>query len=361
MRTFTCTCGNRVFFENDQCVACQRALSWCPTCESITAVEVIEGASCQCVNCESLLSKCWNNFHEGVCNRSVLAGTGDSSSGHLLCDYCRFNDTIPDLSVEGNHELWFRLEKAKRRLLYTLDLLDLPYGRAEDGFTTALSFDFKGDIEQQKKWWWQMGKEERVYTGHANGKITINIQEADEIHRVKARVSFNEAHRTEIGHFRHEMGHYFWELLVPGRCEDAFKQMFGDHENPGYQEALARHYETGPEENWEARFISAYATMHPWEDFAETFATYLDMVSILDTAKHVGISGDTDTRNDPRTAGFEDMVKQFIEIGVVANEMNRAQGLIDLVPEVFSPPVLEKLEFVHSLLRGARKSGAAMQ
>ena len=350
MKTFQCNCGARVFFENNHCLSCGSPLAWCPSCQAIEAIQLGEDdGGCRCVGCGIDLVLCHNYRVESVCNRAISQNLSQPDS-NPLCDYCRFNDTIPDLAVEGHRELWYRLEKAKRRLLYTLDLLKLPYGTKGEGFEPPLSFDFKGDVIKPSRWWWRMGKEERVYTGHADGKITINIKEADEIHRVQARVSFDEAHRTEIGHFRHEMGHYYWQMLVTGPWIASCIEIFGDHDNPSYSEALQSHYESGPPDNWRDNYISAYATMHPWEDFAETFATYLDMVSVLDTAMNMEIGDSV----DPATADLETMIDKFIHLGVVLNEMNRAQGLIDLVPEILTPAVTTKLSFVHDLLRSAR-------
>jgi hypothetical protein len=190
-----------------------------------------------------------------------------------------------------------------------------------------------------------MGEHEQVYTGHSEGKITINVREADDAERERLRVDFQEAHRTLIGHFRHEIGHYFWHLLVENRDESAFREMFGDYQSLPYTEALARYYEVGPPADWQHSFISAYATMHPWEDFAETFATYLDMVSVLDTAGHMGLGG------PGMDAEFSAMVEYYQDLGIVLNEMNRAMGLIDLVPEVFRPKTLRKMQYVSDLIR----------
>ena len=86
--------------------------------------------------------------------------------------------------------------------LYTLDLIRVPYGNEPDGVEPALSFDFKDDVIHKRNWWWRMGKQERVYTGHANGKITIHIREADTVEREKARVSFGRGvgRRSARGH-----------------------------------------------------------------------------------------------------------------------------------------------------------------
>jgi hypothetical protein len=248
--------------------------------------------------------------------------------------------------------MWGRLEAAKRRLLYTLDLLKLPYGSKLESFEPPLSFDFKADTTRAGKWWWSLSKEERVYTGHADGKVTINLREADPVELEKSRVLFQEAHRTVIGHFRHEIGHYYWQMLVLKKCESDFKAVFGDHENPGYSDSQDRYYKEGPPKDWQARYISSYATMHPWEDFAETYATYLDMVSVLDTAFHMNVYKSLNST----TSELREMLSRYIELGVVLNEMNRAMGLLDLVPEIFAAPIVEKLQFVHRLVRDASKS-----
>jgi hypothetical protein len=256
-------------------------------------------------------------------------------------------ETIPDLSVPGNREKWARLEAAKRRLLYTLDLLGLPYGQA----SPRLTFDFKADVEPPADGWRDAGPAAVVYTGHANGKITINIREADDAEREALRVKFQEAHRTLIGHFHHEVGHYYWQLLVEGRRAPLreFARVFGDHANPPYADAMAAYYANGPRANWPAAFISAYASSHPWEDFAETFALYLDMVAVLDTASHLFKS----IKANLRSRSVAPLVERYQEIGIFENEFNRTMGLIDLVPEVIVTPVIDKLEFVHKLVKGA--------
>jgi hypothetical protein len=353
MKSFSCQCGNMVFFENTKCVVCHHELGWCPACRNITALLPTADKQFRCGNasCKVLLAKCHNYAVEHVCNRCCQVPDGSSKSVEF-CDYCRFNDTIPDLSFAGNREMWQRLEAAKRRLLYTLDLLRLQYGKSEDGVPLPLAFDFKADVVHKRKWWWSMGKEERVYTGHADGRITINLREADTVEREKSRVIFQEAHRTVIGHFRHEVAHLYWQLLVQGHCEPEFKAAFGDHENPSYSDAQQRYYEGGPQEGWQANYVSAYATMHPWEDFAETFATYLDMVSVLDTALHMCVADSC----DPTKADLATMISRYVSLGIVLNEMNRAMGLIDLVPEILLPPIVAKMQFVHDLVRAAGKS-----
>ncbi|MBI1367622.1 MAG: hypothetical protein GC162_03095 [Planctomycetes bacterium] len=348
MKTFECTCGARLFFENSQCLACGRDVGWCPICRAIRSLDVdADGGATRCGYCRAALIKCHNYAVENVCNRCVVSDVQGTAPG-ALCDYCRFNQTIPDLTVAENRQRWYRLEQGKRRLLYTLDLLGLPYGTASDGVHPPLSFDFKADASIVRQNWFSFGQHEQVHTGHLDGKITINLREAEPVEREKLRVAFDEAHRTIIGHFRHEISHYYWQMLVSGRCEDAFAAAFGDHRAISYENARQNYYQQGPAPDWRARFVSAYASMHPWEDFAETFATYLDVVSVLDTAGNMGLYA-----VDPRHAELDPMLERYEKLGVMFNEMNRAMGLTDLVPEVFSRPVAGKMKFVHDLIRAA--------
>jgi len=344
---FECTCGNRLYFHNTQCVSCGREVGWCPACAGLTALEPLDGGGYRCGNaaCGATLNKCLNYAEAQVCNRCVAMEDG---SGSALCEYCRLTEVIPDLTVAGNREKWQKLEQAKRRLLYSLDLLGLPY----TGVSPPLSFDFKSDVEPPDGWSFEFGGE-RVYTGHANGKITINIREADPVEREKARVWFGEAQRTLIGHFRHEIGHYYWDVLVAGQREDAFKRVFGDHEQPPYAAAIQRYHEQGPAPDWPARCISPYASMHPWEDFAETFSTYLDMASVLRVASEM----DMEPGAVLMSLEISDAVERYVKVGVTINEFNRSMGLSDLVPEVFVPPVVDKLRFVDGLVRNAGGAG----
>ena len=110
-----------------------------------------------------------------------------------------------------------------------------------------------------------------IITGYANGVITINILEADDVARVSARSALNERQRTILGHFRHESGHFLWDRLfkrLPLSSE--FKAIFGDPDKD-YQKSLNQYYKDGPQSDWSSRFITAYASSHPLEDFAETW------------------------------------------------------------------------------------------
>lgn len=353
MQRFTCDCGNRLFFDNTHCLACEREVSWCPVCATITALE-FENPGMHCARCNTELWKCANWIDYYACNRSVKAPVGDALVGALICDCCRYNDTIPDLSVDGNLQRWRDLEMAKRRLINGLDNIGLPHGSRADGFEPGLSFDFKGDTIGNGLWR-NVGGGEKVYTGHAGGKITINIQEADTAEREKLRVDLGEGHRTLIGHFRHEIGHYYWDLLIGGNTthEPEFRALFGDHENPDYGTALETYYANGPLADWKGKYISAYATMHPWEDWAETFAFYLDIIDVTET---VGASGLA--KFDPNQDILQ-LIHVYGQLGVLLNELNRNMGLIDFMPELVAPDVITKLQFVDKVIKGASSRVAA--
>jgi hypothetical protein len=356
MHTYRCTCGNRLFFENIQCIVCQLDVGWCESCHRMTALEPLADAPhpagghdyrCSHADCGARLRKCHNYAVENICNRMFVPAEEDTADA--LCTSCRLTETIPDLAVAGNREKWVRLEAAKRRLLYTLDRLALPY----NDVTLPLSFDFKADLEHPANEWRGSGPTEIVYTGHADGKITINLREADDVVREKLRVEFQEAHRTLIGHFHHEIGHFYWQLLVEGSKRQLrdFVRVFGDHNMPAYADAMAAYYQNGPRQDWSTSFISAYASAHPWEDFAETFALYLDMAAVLDTASHLFKS----IKANFRGRSVKPLVERFQEVGILENEFNRTMGLIDLVPEVIATPVVDKLQFIHDLVRSAGK------
>jgi hypothetical protein len=351
MNIFHCTCGQSLFFENSRCLSCGAETGFCPACRRVTALQPDTEAGmyrCGYPDCGVRLVKCANYADYDICNWCVRVPDEGPPPGRY-CDCCRYTVTIPDLSVPGNLHKWFRLESAKRRLFYELDLLGLPYGTAADGFNPPLSFDFKADTPTDETLCYTMGEQEQVYTGHRNGQITINIREADEVERERIRIDMGEAHRTLIGHFRHEIAHYFWESLVAGHREGAFATLFGNPHTPDYAAALEQYYRYGPVPDWPSRFISAYASMHPWEDWAETFAMYLDMTSTLDTAAHAGFLSTNAIEPDDLMT----MITAYQRLGIGLNEISRTMGLIDMVPDIPVPPVIEKLRFIHAICRQA--------
>jgi hypothetical protein len=346
MKRYQCTCGNGLFFENSTCVNCKRDVGWCPTCRRIVPLDKGPDGLLVCgqPDCAAPVLKCRNYAEQNVCNRCVPR---EGKVGPALCDYCRFNHVIPDLTIPVNKSRWARIERAKRRALYDFDFLGLPYGTAADGVSPPLKFDFKTDAKDPAlKKYRPVDNGEQVMTGHDNGVVTINLREADPVEREKARIAFGEAHRTLVGHFRHEMGHYVWDVAIKGKKEPACAALFGDHTVP-YDEALKAYYANGPKPNWPEAYVSGYATMHAWEDWAETFANYLDLVATLDTAENGALVPQLDW------ADFDAMASTYATLGVSLNELNRGIGLIDFLPEILVGPVRHKMAFIHALTKVA--------
>ena len=336
MQSFQCQCGNKLFFHSTHCLGCNRQTGFCDFCRQTTSVDgdVNEVLTCNQPNCSADVVFCRNFEPHGVCNRLISAkAPATTNEKHVgLCDFCKLTTVIPDLAIAGNAEKWRRLEKAKQRVLYALDTLGFPFRDDANSPFPAVRFEFKADGV------------EPVSTGHNNGCIVINIEEADSVKRELSRVQLGEPQRTLVGHFRHEMGHYFWSRLVNPNNQllKQFRELYGDELSLEYGQAIDAYYRNGPAGVWQTNYVSAYATMHPWEDFAETFATYVDMCSVLNTANHFGTA-------DVVFDDLDTMVESYSKIGVMANEFNRDMGLLDLVPEVFTSPVIEKLRFVHCL------------
>lgn len=348
MERSQCKCGNTLFFESSVCVKCKRDVGWCPACRRITSLEPHPkgGFVCNTKGCGTRVLKCDNYFTHNVCNRTLVA---DKAKPGALCDYCRFNRVIPNLGVPANKVKWARIEAAKRRVLYDFDRLSLVYGAATDGVNPPLVFDFKTDGGDGNRYRGVAGGEQ-VFTGHDNGVITLNLKEADPVQREASRIEFGEAHRTLVGHFRHEMGHYIWETMIKGKREKECVALFGDHNAVSYGDALNAYYQNGPKPDWQTSFVSAYATMHPWEDFAETFANYLDLMASIETAR----DGKLTTVRDE--AKFDDLAAEYVRLGLVLNELNRGVGLIDFLPEIIVEPVRKKMAFMHGLTKYGRKA-----
>ncbi len=288
------------------------------------------------------------NYPEGVCNWAMPATEPDE-----LCPSCRLTRVIPNLSKPANHLAWAKLETAKRRMIYTLLGLGLePVPKAAQP-EAGLAFEFLEDAAP--------GDASRVLTGHDNGVITVNIAEADDVEREKQRARQHEPYRTLLGHFRHEIGHYYWDRLIAGTEHLArFRELFGD-ERADYQQALQRHYSEGPTPNWELSFISAYATMHPWEDWAESWAHFLHMVDALETASAAGLSlkpkrADEPTLPEPpdplHTHGerFDKMIAAWLPLTYILNNLSRGLGLPDSYPFVLPAPAITKLRFIHQVI-----------
>jgi hypothetical protein len=342
-----------IFFENVICVNCGRALGFLPDVLSLSSLEPAGAGLFQPTAPEAqnrLYRKCLNYEQSAVCNWMVPA----EKPGETFCASCRLDAIIPDLGVAENQVLWQLIENAKRRLIYSLLSLKLPVRNKADNAVTGLSFRFLAEPP---------GSAERVLTGHDEGVITLNIAEADDAHREKMRHSMKEPYRTLLGHFRHEVGHYYWDRLVPGtKYHERFRALFGD-ESIDYNQALARYYATGAPADWQLNYVSVYSTAHPWEDWAETWAHYLHIQDTLEVAMDFGLieqdlslepRQETNTSGpEPRHKKFGEVIVAWSKLSVALNSLNRSMGLPDLYPFVLSRPVIEKLRFVAEVIAGS--------
>ena len=353
MRTFHCDhCGHPIFFENVQCLQCGSALAFLPARLTLSAVEPVPQAEGlwrrrrRGLPSQHHYRLCFNHSEYQACNFAVPQGDPNS-----LCVSCRQTRRLPDLSIPDNLTRWYKIEVAKRRLFYTLARLRLVKVEPPNGERDGPVFEFLADTPGQP-----------VMTGHAGGVITLNIAEADDAERVKRRVALHEPYRTLLGHLRHESGHYYWDrLIAEGGRRDAFRAVFGD-ESRDYGQALQQYYAAGGGTitGWESRHVSAYATSHPWEDWAETWAHYLHMVDLLETAAsyntRIALPGEDDSDEvvDPfeaKAADFDAMVHDWVPLTLLLNSLNRSLGQDDAYPFALSAAALEKLRFVHDVIR----------
>ena len=357
MRIFHCDhCGHLLFFENTECVSCRHRVAYLPDLRVIGSLEP-DGPD----DWRSPLPRaanpyrlCRNDKIEGICNWAVRA---DDDSP--LCESCRITRVIPDLSDPAHRVAWYRLEVAKRRLLFTLVELGLPIANRRDDPSDGLAFDFLADADAEGA---------PVLTGHTSGVITINIAEADDAERERRRSAMGEPYRTLLGHMRHESGHYYWDRLIGSTSEiEEFRSRFGD-ERVDYAESLRRYYESGAPAEWQERFVSAYAAAHPWEDWAETWAQYLHMVDTLETAAACGLSLKPRRRDEPsaptipspvspQPATFDRLIDSWFPLTYVMNNLNRGLGHADAYPFILSPAAVAKLRFVDEVVgRRTRRS-----
>jgi hypothetical protein len=368
MKTFRCdNCGHPLFFENVQCLQCGSALAFLPDRLALCAIEPVPDQQEQeqglwqrkkphrRSQASHHYRLCRNHVQYQACNFVV-----PSHDPNPLCVSCRQTRLLPDLSLPQNQERWYRIEVAKRRLFYTLAKLGLASTDPPPDERDGPVFEFLADLPGQQ-----------VLTGHCAGVITLNIAEADDAERVRRRVALHEPYRTLLGHLRHESGHYYWDSLIKdaGRL-DAFREKFGD-ETADYAQALNAYYAAGgAAAGWQQYHVSAYATAHPWEDWAETWAHYLHMVDLLETASSYNtrlvVPGNDADEVEEVTSPFEriapdfgHLVDQWVPLTLLLNSLNRSLGQDDAYPFALTQQALDKLRFVHNVIYAAQPAPTA--
>jgi hypothetical protein len=351
MKLFKCqACGNILYFENRTCGRCGHRLAYLPERTTLSALEPVGDHRWSPLAAPGEQRFLCRNAASDACNWLVPPATNDA-----LCVACRHNGLIPDRTDQSRLAAWQQIEIAKHRLFYSLLRWKLPLSTVAEDPAHGLSFEFLAESPDQAG--------PKIMTGHDEGKITIALKEAEDAERERRRVAMGEPYRTLLGHFRHEVGHHYWDVLVRNRNKvEACRAVFGD-DSLDYAEALKRHYEQGSPPDWQEHFVSQYATTHPWEDFAETWAHYLHIVDTLEMVAASGMSvrppvdevGDhsASVEFDPYFASSIDLIlKSWLPFVFAINSVSRAMGEHDLYPFVIAPPVVRKLGFVHDLIHG---------
>lgn len=360
MKVYSCkNCLHLLYFENSLCISCQHPVGYDAGQGSIVTLEKIEAtpevARYADMTDPAAVYKFCQNASYGTCNWLIPIHQASP-----FCLACQLNRIIPPLAAPRMLDRWKRIEVAKHRLVYSLLRLQLPVLPKETDEDKGIAFDFLA----------QLSDEQRILTGHDNGVITLNIEEADEAERARNKLDLGEKYRTLLGHFRHEIGHYYWDQLIGDHPSiGGYRLLFGD-ERKDYGEALKSYYQQGPPEDWADHFISPYASAHPWEDWAETWAHYMHLMDTLETAYSFGISIhpvktdelDADISKDPYALkDFHRIIEMWLPLTFAVNSLNRSMGHADFYPFVISPAVIQKLRFIHERVNSQERTDKLIQ
>lgn len=348
MKIFQCGhCEHSLYFENFRCENCGHLSGYRDQDRKMLTFNFNGDALIS--DRERIAYKYCKNKAHGVCNWLI-----EKDDAHEYCQACQLNRTIPNLSDKENFEKWQNLEVAKHRLIYQLQKIGLSLP-SKNSHEEGLCFDF---VDRQNN--------AHLMTGHADGVITILLREADPVIREQMRKQLLEPYRTLIGHLRHEVGHYFWDRLVltNQNALAEFRAIFGNEEQ-NYAEALQNYYKGNAPSNWQEAFISKYATSHPWEDWAETWAHYLHIMDMVETAYFFGINVNptgyskklkAEVSFDPYTIeDFDVIIRTCVPLSFAVNSINRSLGVPDVYPFVITPGVVVKMNFIHELLLSKRQ------
>jgi len=352
VQAFVCAqCQQLLFFENSSCLRCGAALGFIPERMQVCALEELHDQTWKVSSTDGLrrFRRC-ERSEIATCNWMVPADTQER-----LCLACSLTQSAPPRLADAMARPFALAEMAKRRLIAQLLDLGLPFASRLDDPRTGLGFVLEGG---------------NVVTGHVQGLITLNLAESDSVYREEVRLSFGEAYRTLLGHFRHEIGHYYWNRLIEHtQAHQRFRELFGD-ERQDYSAALSNHYASYSIPRWSDTHVSSYAASHPWEDWAETFAHYLHIRDVLQSAATFGVSvrGPKALGSEPASGlssqpgrvnearPFAEVLREWLPLTYALNALNRSMGKEDLYPFVLAPRVIEKLAFVHDLTSAARCS-----
>jgi hypothetical protein len=330
MQAFRCrVCDHLVFFDNSVCLTCGSALGFRPDRIDMATLDPATADGSTDGTIDGTIDGIWIDRADGhrvrSCANLNLAACNwllDVADPETLCESCRLTSVRPSDDDTDALVAFADAETAKRRLLYQLTLLS--------------------------------SRNRKVITGHEAGVITLDLSESDDAHREFVRQQLGEAYRTVLGHLRHEIGHYYWPMMVEqGGRLDEFRELFGD-ERISYDEARERHYGGDGLGDWQAAHVSQYATMHPWEDWAETFAHYLHIRGGLETADAFGLYADEpsagagrDAWSAPEPVDIGPTIERWVALTLALNAMSRSIGQDPMYPFVLSPRVVVKLDFVH--------------
>jgi hypothetical protein len=336
VRDFICpNCGQHLAFENSICLACGSRLGF--SLDDMAFLVIASGAESEHGGAvDASEYQLCANLHAAECNWLVRV-----APVRRLCTSCALTRTRPNDADRPAMAAFATAEMAKRRLIVELVDLKLPIvGRDEDP-NFGLAFDLLSS------------QNEKVFTGHENGVITLDLAEGDDVHREQLRIAMAEPYRTLLGHFRHEIGHYYYYRLVDTapQYQQKARELFGDAE-ADYQAALDRHYSEGAPPGWANDYVSSYATMHPAEDWAETFAHYLHIRDTLDTAAAFSFAPANATfeRRNLGPSGFDSIIEMWLPLSWALNMVNRSMGHDDLYPFVLPTKVLDKMRFIHTVI-----------
>ncbi|WP_018240760.1 putative zinc-binding metallopeptidase [Ensifer sp. BR816] len=287
----------------------------------------------------------------------------DADDPNPLAIPARYNRIIPNTDTPQGLERFHKIGAAQRHLFYSILRFDIPCPDRASDPDGGLVFDFLEDTIDD------FGHLIPAMTGHEDGLISLRAAEADDVVRETVRVSMGEPYRTLLGHFRHEIGHFFFQQLVAGTDMLAeARQLFGD-ERQDYDAALQRHHGEGPAADWQQSFISAYAGCHPAEDFAECWAHFFHIVDTLESARAFGLSIEpfrhsdleAEVTFDPyRADSARQLVDAWVPISLALNTFQRSMGQGDIYPFVLAPPVIEKLDFINRLIKAAREASSSI-